>query len=91
LTDPKDPYKVNDCNCSVCIRLGYLLVYPKQKDIIWHHGKDHTKVYQFASKTSDHLFCTTCGSSLMIDFKDGEEVSAVNVSLLAVPRCPMLI
>jgi len=63
------------------MRLGYLLVYPEQKDVVWLQGRENTKVYRFASKLKDHLFCATCGSSLMIDFRDTSHVSAINARM----------
>ncbi|MCJ1307390.1 hypothetical protein MMC25_001036 [Agyrium rufum] len=55
-------------NCSICNKNGYLLIYPKREDIEWTRGKNHLKSYRFGSKTKDHLFCPTCGSSIAIDF-----------------------
>ncbi|KAH7160667.1 Mss4-like protein [Dactylonectria macrodidyma] len=69
LSPPLPELKVNQCNCSICRRAGYLLVYPPYEDVTWHHGSD-TRVgrYQFNTKTRDHMFCPKCGISIGIDF-----------------------
>ena len=85
LDDPQTR-RVNNCDCSICTKNGYLLIYPFREDITWHRGYDALKKYKCATKTKDHLFCPTCGSSLMIDFNGVQEkwgdVLAVNVSTL---------
>lgn len=37
---PFPEYKINKCNCSICIKNGYLLVYPPRKDLVWIKGRD---------------------------------------------------
>ncbi|KAI5457321.1 Mss4-like protein [Mariannaea sp. PMI_226] len=71
LSPPLPEYKVLNCNCSICIRGGYLLVYPPYEDVIWHYGSD-TRVsrYAFNTKTRDHMFCPKCGASIGIDFRE---------------------
>ncbi|KAM0554738.1 hypothetical protein ACHAPJ_006810 [Fusarium lateritium] len=69
LSPPLPEYKVLDCNCSICRRGGYLLVYPKYKQVTWHNDSDkRVSRYQFNTKTRDHMFCPKCGASIGIDF-----------------------
>ncbi len=35
LSPPLPEYTVLECNCSVCIKAGYLLTYPKREDVKW--------------------------------------------------------
>jgi hypothetical protein len=35
---PFPEYKINKCNCSICTKNGYLLVYPPRKDLVWEQG-----------------------------------------------------
>ncbi|KZM27245.1 carbon-sulfur lyase [Ascochyta rabiei] len=61
------------CNCSICTRNGYLLIYVP-----------NDQSYTFASHKVAHYFCSTCGSSCMArsispGFFDG--MSIVNVRL----------
>ena len=36
---PFPKYKINKCNCSICTKNGYLLVYPLRRDVVWIKGK----------------------------------------------------
>ncbi|MCJ1277220.1 hypothetical protein MMC21_005030 [Puttea exsequens] len=62
--------QVNSCNCSICTKNGYLLVYPCTEDVVWHEGYDTLKNYRFGKQRFDHKFCSICGSSILIDFHD---------------------
>ena len=56
-----DDIEVEDCNCSICAKTGYLhLIVPK------HHfrllqGDDVLTTYEFNTRTAKHLFCKLCG------------------------------
>jgi hypothetical protein len=60
---------VNRCNCSICTKLGYLLVYPTKEEVEWLSGYDNLADYQCGPKNQDHKFCKTCGASVGIDAK----------------------
>ncbi|KAJ4990164.1 glutathione-dependent formaldehyde-activating enzyme [Stagonosporopsis vannaccii] len=74
------------CNCSICMRNGYLLIYVPNDDITFTTGQlEDLKSYTFATHSVAHYFCPTCGSSCMArsirpGFLDG--TSIVNVRLL---------
>lgn len=66
---PEGSGKINHCNCSICTKNGYLLVYPKREDVIFQDGCDSKmKSYFFGKKEKAHRFCGECGSSVLIDF-----------------------
>ncbi|KAI9678278.1 MAG: hypothetical protein M1817_006223 [Caeruleum heppii] len=44
LSPPLEEQKVMSCNCSICIRNGYLMVYPPKESVTFHQGKDKTTV-----------------------------------------------
>ncbi|MCJ1370897.1 hypothetical protein MMC20_002111 [Loxospora ochrophaea] len=67
-----DEHAINICNCSICTKFGYCLVYPMRDEVIFTQGYDTLKAYRFGRKQKDHLFCPTCGSSLLIDFHGPE-------------------
>ncbi|KAK7715964.1 hypothetical protein SLS57_006715 [Botryosphaeria dothidea] len=72
------------CNCSICTKNGYLLVYPKVADVSFISGEDRLGEYLFGNKKKPHKFCMLCGTSILIDFSysdwDAErEVTAVNI------------
>lgn len=81
LNDPKSV--VRTCNCSICSKNGYIMIYPGREDVIFTQGKDVVREYKFASEKLPHYFCPICGSSLYIDISKvypGKEALAVNVS-----------
>lgn len=60
--------KTANCNCSICAKNGYLLVYPDiNTEVEWVQGKDRLSKYNFGSQMATHLFCPTCGSSMGIE------------------------
>jgi hypothetical protein len=73
------------CNCSICMRNGYLLIYVPNDDVTFTSGQfEDLKSYTFATHSVAHYFCPTCGSSCMArsirpGFFDG--TSIVNVRL----------
>jgi len=73
-------HEVSSCNCSICTRNGYLVVYPERKDVVFHTGYDHLISYFFGSKIGAHKFCPTCGSSVLCDLA-GYDFLAINVRL----------
>jgi len=78
-------HDIVNCNCSICTRNGYLLVYPKRENVIFHTGFEQLHSYNFGSKKRPHKFCPTCGSSILIDFKRVEGWSdklAINVRMI---------
>ncbi|MCJ1292730.1 hypothetical protein MMC34_004283 [Xylographa carneopallida] len=78
------PFKA--CNCSVCTKNGYLNLYPKRHEVVFHQGFDTLAEYRFGSKSKTHKFCPVCGSSILIDFNgtlhgEFEDAMAVNVRM----------
>jgi hypothetical protein len=67
-------HKVNSCNCSICDRNGYLLLYPAREEVIFHSGHDNLSSYLFGTKRKSHKFCPNCGSSVFIDFQGTPEL-----------------
>lgn len=77
--------KIVRCNCSICTKNGYLLVYSKRKDVIFSSSEDDLSAYRFGNQKKPHKFCRVCGTSILIDFSEADreverEVTAVNVS-----------
>ncbi|KAG9201120.1 hypothetical protein B5807_01007 [Epicoccum nigrum] len=73
------------CNCSICVRNGYLFIYVPNDDITFTSGQiEDFKSYTFATHSVAHYFCPKCGSSCMArsirpGFFDGKSI--VNVRL----------
>lgn len=62
--------EVMQCNCSICMKKGYWLLYPLREDVKFLKGEDQLKDYYFATKTRAHRFCPECGTSVLIDYKN---------------------
>ncbi|KAE8150488.1 hypothetical protein BDV25DRAFT_154322 [Aspergillus avenaceus] len=60
--------KITQCNCSICTKNGYLLVYPRTTDVTFHSGESEMAQYRFGNLAKPHKFCARCGTSVLIDF-----------------------
>lgn len=85
LSPPLAKQKVVECNCSICSRNGYLLVYPLREQVDIKSGEEALKSYSFGIKRNRHLFCGRCGSSVFFDprmpeFGESPDIFPVNVS-----------
>lgn len=59
--DAPEVLSIDDCNCSMCSRTGYLhLIVTKDRFRITK-GADAMTAYTFNTGIAKHLFCTTCG------------------------------
>ncbi|KAH8923936.1 hypothetical protein BT69DRAFT_1319208 [Atractiella rhizophila] len=67
---PLETLKLSDCNCSICSKNGYALVYACRDDVHFEKGQGELTAYRFHTKANEHQFCPKCGSSLFVDFKD---------------------
>jgi hypothetical protein len=67
LSPPLAQWKVVSCNCSICSRNGYLLVYPERSQLRVKNGEELLKDYSFGAKRNLHKFCDRCGSSIFFD------------------------
>jgi hypothetical protein len=53
--------EVQECNCSMCSKVGYLhLIVPKSRFELLS-GQESLTSYQFNTGTAKHLFCSHCG------------------------------
>lgn len=54
-------FALDDCNCSVCFKTGYLhLIVPSERFKLLSGGDD-LSTYQFGAKVAKHHFCRRCG------------------------------
>jgi hypothetical protein len=49
------------CNCSMCVKMGYLHVIVPPERFAILRGEDALTVYTFNTRTAKHMFCRTCG------------------------------
>lgn len=75
---------VNQCNCSMCSKKGYLLAFTPEENFTLLNGEDAMTDYQFNKKVIHHLFCATCGigSFGRGTMPDGKKMVAINVRCL---------
>jgi hypothetical protein len=53
--------EVEDCNCSICAKIGFLhLIVPKDRFHLLS-GQETLARYTFNTGVAQHFFCTTCG------------------------------
>ena len=67
------------CNCSICSRVGWVMVsvLPSQFRLL---AGDAQTDYQFGRKAMHHLFCATCGIHAFGRYRaDGQEKIVVNL------------
>jgi hypothetical protein len=67
LSPPLAKWKVVSCNCSICTRNGYLLVYPERSQLQVKSGEGMLRDYSFGAKRVLHRFCSRCGSAVWHD------------------------
>lgn len=84
LSPPLPEWKVVSCNCSICARSGYLLVYPSREQLHINRGDGALKSYSFGPKKSLHKFCGECGSSVFFDPRMKERGEGGGLDLLGI-------
>ncbi len=59
--EAEPPFKLLDCNCSICSRTGYLHLIVPHEHFEIERGRDDLSTYRFGTEQADHLFCRHCG------------------------------
>ncbi|KAF2187726.1 glutathione-dependent formaldehyde-activating enzyme [Zopfia rhizophila CBS 207.26] len=82
LSDPEA--SVTNCNCSICSRNGYLLIYVPESFVQFEKGShDELTKYTFGPKHKiAHYFCPSCGTSCFAQSTDPNfygDMKVVNV------------
>jgi hypothetical protein len=86
LSPPFERHPIVSCNCSICLKNGYLLVYPTRERVSFQCGEDGLRSYSFGNKRNQHKFCACCGSSIFFDPElnksgGGPDLLGINVSI----------
>ena len=84
LSPPLEQQKIIECNCSICSRNGYLLVYPQREHVLLTSGQEALKTYTFGPKRNLHQFCGHCGSAVFFDPqlpKQGQDVDIMGINV----------
>lgn len=72
------------CNCSRCVRLGWIMSFTPATSFDLQSGADRLNQYTFNREVIHHQFCRVCGIEPFARAKgpDGREMVAVNVRCL---------
>ncbi len=77
-----EPLEVEQCNCSVCTKSGYLhLIVPSSQFSILK-GKSELATYTFNSGVAKHYFCRRCGIKSFYIPRSNPDGIDVNVNCL---------
>lgn len=87
LSPPLERHPIVSCNCSICLKNGYLLVYPTRERVSFGSEEIKLKTYSFGYKRNQHKFCADCGGSVFFDpelNKSGgiPDLLGINVSII---------
>ncbi|MDH3691948.1 MAG: GFA family protein [Gammaproteobacteria bacterium] len=59
--DASEALELDECNCSICVKAGYLhVVVPKERFRLTA-GKECLTTYKFNTGVARHPFCSVCG------------------------------
>ncbi|MBE9210375.1 GFA family protein [Nostoc sp. LEGE 06077] len=53
--------KVDDCNCSICRKKGFLHLIVPQEQFTLLQGENELTTYKFNTGVAQHKFCSICG------------------------------
>lgn len=56
-----DRFMVEDCNCSICFKKGFLHLIVPQENFTLLQGQDVLTTYTFNTMVAQHTFCSICG------------------------------
>jgi hypothetical protein len=88
--DAPEPLEARECNCSMCIRTGFLhLIVPKSRFRLLS-GQESLSNYTFNTRVAQHLFCKVCGVKSFYVPRSNPDGYSVNVRCLdGYPDLPM--
>jgi hypothetical protein len=87
---PED-LEVDECNCSICAKSGYLhLIVPKSKFRLLS-GEDQMTTYTFNTGVAKHLFCKVCGIKPFYIPRSNPDGYAINARCLDTEPCSLSI
>lgn len=81
--------RVQECNCSICAKTGFLhLIVPAAKFRITR-GEDQLALYTFNTGVAQHYFCRTCGVKPFYVPRSNPDGMDINVRCLDEPPAGM--
>lgn len=81
-----DAIEVEDCNCSMCARTGFLhIIVPASRFRLLAGAEDITS-YSFNTGVAQHLFCSVCGVKSYYVPRSNPDGYSVNLRCLDDPK-----
>jgi hypothetical protein len=85
------PVEVEACNCSICVRTGFVhLIVPKTHFKLTK-GEDQLTSYRFNTGVAEHTFCKVCGVKAFYTPRSNPDGISVNANCLDAGQAPELI
>ena len=80
--DCPDEVEVEDCNCSICAKSGFLhLILPSNKFTLLK-GSEYLETYTFNTGMAKHTFCRVCGVKPFYMPRSNPDGISINVRCL---------
>ena len=83
--------EVEDCNCSICAKSGYLHLIVPARDFRLLAGEEALSTYTFNTGVAQHRFCSRCGIKPFYVPRSNPDGVDVNVRCLDEPPAGMTI
>ncbi len=77
-----DNRKVNECNCSICTKKGFLHLIVSQDKFTLLKGDDNLTTYTFNTGVAKHKFCRSCGIHSFYTPRSHPDCISVNLRCL---------
>jgi hypothetical protein len=74
--------RLERCNCSICLRKGYVHWYVPRERFRLLSGDDALRTYRFGTGRARHHFCSTCGVAPFYEPRSDPDKIDVNVRCL---------
>jgi hypothetical protein len=85
------PVEVEACNCSICIRTGFVhLLVPRARFRLLR-GKECLTSYRFNTGVAEHTFCKICGVKAFYTPRSNPDGVSVNAHCFDDGQAPQLI
>ena len=77
-----DRYVVQDCNCSICRKKGFLHLIVSSENFTLLQGENVLTTYKFNTKIARHKFCSICGIHPFYHPRSHPDMIDVNIRTL---------
>jgi hypothetical protein len=85
-TQLADVLEVEDCNCSMCARTGYLHIIVPAHRFRLLRGEEYISTYTFNTGLAKHHFCTVCGVKSFYVPRSNPDGYSINLRCLDNPK-----